>query len=101
MDTDSSLATLPDERAVKHSAQTHEVLDANRFDEDEFHRYTSRLVSAAQYEPAGRAWLTSSYCALRQARRRRRLAPSRVVAVVAAIAPPRFLYRREHAEERA
>ena len=70
LDTDSSLATLPDERAVKYSAQTQEVLDATRFDEDEFHRYNRRLVSAAQYEPAGCTWRTPSYCALRQARRR-------------------------------
>ena len=70
LDIDSSLATLPDERAERCSAQTQEVLDATRFDDDEFHQYTSRLVSVAQYEPAGRAWLTSPYCALREARRR-------------------------------
>ena len=71
LDIDSGLATLPDERAARYSAQTQEVLDSTRFDSDEFHQYTSRLVvSAAQYEPAGRAWLVSSFCTMRQARRR-------------------------------
>ena len=70
IDTDSKLATLSDERAEKYSTQAEEVLNSTRFDSDEFHQYTSRLVSAAQYEPAGRAWLVSSFCAMRQARRR-------------------------------
>ena len=62
IDTDSKLATLSDERAEKYSTQAEEVLNSTRFDSDEFHQYTSRLVSAAQYEPAGRAWLVSSFC---------------------------------------
>ena len=70
LDIDSGLDTLPDERAARYSAQTQEVINSTRFDSDEFHQYTSRLVSAAQYEPAGRAWLVSSFCAMRQARRR-------------------------------
>ena len=53
LDTDSSLATLPSERAERYSAQTQEVLNSTRFDSDEFHQYTSRLVSAAQYVRAG------------------------------------------------
>ena len=70
IDLDSKTATLSAERAEKYSAQTREVLNSPRYDDTEFHRYTSRLVSAARYEPAGRAWLVSSYCALKQARRR-------------------------------
>ena len=70
LDIDTKLATLSSERAEKYSAQTQDVLNSTRFDVDEFRQYSSRLVSAAQYEPAGRAWLTSSFCAMRQARRR-------------------------------
>ena len=55
LDIDSGLATLSSERAEKYSAQTQEVLNSTRFDSDEFHQYSSRLVPAAQYEPAGRA----------------------------------------------
>ena len=68
--TDTGLATLPSERAERYSAQTREVMSASCVDATDFHQWTSRLVSAAQYEPAGRSWLVSSYCALRQARRR-------------------------------
>ena len=70
LDIDSGLATLSDERAARYMAQTQEVINSTRFDGDEFYQYSSRLVSAAQYEPAGRAWLVSSFCAMRQARRR-------------------------------
>ena len=48
LEIDSGLATLSHERVVKYSAQTQEVIDATRFGEDDFHRYTSRLVSAAR-----------------------------------------------------
>ena len=70
LDVDAGTATLSEERKVKYSAQATEVLDADHVEEPEFHRYTSRLVSAAQYEPAGRAWLVSSFVALKQGRKR-------------------------------
>ena len=72
LDVDASLATLSAERAEKYSAQAALILDELRFDEKEFHRFASRLMSAAQYEPAGRAWLVSSYVALKQAWKRKR-----------------------------
>ena len=71
LDVDASLATLSTERADKYSAQAASVLAESRYDDNEFHRYASCLVSAAQYEPAGRAWLVSSYVALKQAWKRR------------------------------
>ena len=77
-DVDANLATLPAERAVKYSAQAAVVLAESRYDDKEFHRYASRLVSAAQYEPAGRAWLVSSYIALKQAWKRRKQRGKRV-----------------------
>ena len=55
LDVDASLATLSAERAAKYSAQAASVLAELRYDAKEFHRYASRLVSAANYEPAGRA----------------------------------------------
>ena len=70
IDLDVKTATLSAERVKKYSAQTQEVLESPRYDATEFHRWSSRLVSAAQYEPAGRAWLTASFCALKQANRR-------------------------------
>ena len=78
LDVDASLATLSAERAEKYSAQAASILDEYRFDEKEFHRYASRLMSAAQYEPAGRAWLVSSYVALKQAWKRKRQRGKRV-----------------------
>jgi hypothetical protein len=65
IDLDVKTATLSAERVKKYSAQTQEVLESPRYDATEFHRWASRLVSAAQYEPAGRAWLTATYCALK------------------------------------
>ena len=65
LDVDASLATLSAERSVKHSAQAASILAEPRYDDKEPHRYASRLVSAAQYEPAGRAWIVSSYVALK------------------------------------
>ena len=70
LDLDVKTATLSAERVEKYSSQTQEVIDSHRYDAAEFHQWSSRLVSAAQYEPAGRAWLTASFCALKQARRR-------------------------------
>ena len=54
----------------KYSTQTREVFESPRYGATEFHQWSSRLVSAAQYEPAGRAWLTASFYALKQARHR-------------------------------
>ena len=70
IDLDVKTATLSAERLEKYSTQTREVFESPRYDATEFHRWASRLVSATQYEPAGRAWLTASYCALKQARQR-------------------------------
>ena len=70
IDLDVKTATLSAERVEKYSTRTKEVLESPRYDATEFHRWSSRLVSAAQYEPAGRAWLTASFCALKQARYR-------------------------------
>ena len=70
IDLDVKTATLSAERVEKYSTQTREVLESHRYDATEFRRWTSRLVSAAQYEPAGRAWLAASYCVLKQARHR-------------------------------
>ena len=53
LDLDVKTATLSAERVDKYSTQTREVLEPHRYDATEFHRWTSRLVSAAQYEPAG------------------------------------------------
>ena len=71
LDVDASLATLSAERAAKYSTQAVSILAESRYDEKKLHRYVGRLVSAAQYEPAGRAWLVSGYVALKQARKRR------------------------------
>ena len=62
IDLDAKTATLSAERVERYSAQTHEVLESPRYDLVAFHQWSSRLVSAAQYEPAGRAWLTASFC---------------------------------------
>ena len=48
LDVDTSLATLSAERAEKYSAQAALILDEWRYDEKEFHRYASRLMSAVQ-----------------------------------------------------
>jgi len=96
LDTDTGLATLSSERAERYSAQTREVIGASRVDETDFHQWTSRLVSAAQYEPAGRSWLVSSYCALRQARRRAKKKGKRVRVFIGpgVLAEARFWLRR-------
>ena len=78
LDVDAKLATLSAERAEKYSAQAALILNEQRFDEKEFHRFASRLMSAAQYEPAGRAWLVSCYVALKQAWKRKRQRGKRV-----------------------
>ena len=96
LDTDSGLATLSSERAERYSTQTREVMSASRVDATDFHQWTSRLVSAAQYEPAGRSWLVSSYCALRQARRRAKKKGKRVRVFIGpgVLAEARFWLRR-------
>ena len=77
IDPDNKTALLSAERAEKYFAQTREVIESPRYDDTEFHRYTSRLVSAAQYGPAGRIWLASAYCVLKQARQRSKKRGSR------------------------
>ena len=96
LDTDTGLATLSSERAERYSTQTREVMGASRMDETDFHQWSSRLVSAAQYEPAGRSWLVSSYCALRQARRRAKKKGKRVRVFIGpgVLAEARFWLRR-------
>ena len=96
LDTDTGLATLPSERAERYLTQTREVMGASRMDETDFHQWSSRLVSAAQYEPAGRSWLVSSYCALRQARRRAKKKGKRVRVFIGpgVLAEARFWLRR-------
>ena len=96
LDTDTGLATLPSERAERYSTQTREVMSASLVDATDFHQWTSRLVPAAQYEPAGRSWLVSSYCALRQARRRSKKKGQRVRVCIGpgVLAEARFRLRR-------
>ena len=96
LDTDTGLATLSSERAERYSAQTSEIMRTSRVDVTEFHQWTSRLVLAAQYEPVGRSWLVSSYCALPQARRRAKKKGQRVRVFIGpgVLAEARFWLRR-------